>query len=107
MILLNEYIFVIIALIIVSAILPLLRNIIENRSHKIRTDCLMLANENDWISIEEIASISGTSTGKARRFIAYGIEQGIIFGQIENDMFVRSRYQDPNSVRLGWTNEDD
>jgi hypothetical protein len=103
---LNDYVFAILGLILISAILPFLRSVLETRSQRIKTHCLLAANDNEWISIEEIASISGTSVKKARQYIMQGIEKRIILGQLENDMFVRSRYRDPNEVFLGWVDDD-
>ena len=106
MICLDEYIIVIVSLIVISAILPILRSILPARSQKTGTDCLLIANDNDWISIEEIASMSRTSIKKARIHVSKGIEKGIILGHIENDMFVRSRYRDPNEILLGWSEDE-
>ena len=96
----------ILGLIVIAAILPILRNTLTTRYQRIRTDCLLIANEKDWISIEEIASISGTSTKKAMMHVSKAIEKGIILGHIENDMFVRSRYRDPNEILLGWSDDE-
>jgi len=103
---LDEYLIAIVGLIVISAILPILRSFLTARYQRIETECLLIANENDWISIEEIASISGTSTKRARMHVSKGIGKGIILGHIENDMFVRSRYRDPNEVSLGWSDDE-
>ena len=106
MIYLDEYLIIMMSLIVISAILPILRVILANRYEKLGTDCLLIANENDWISIEEIASECGTSIKKARIHVAKGIEKGIILGHVENDMFVRSRYRNPNEVMFGWSEDE-
>lgn len=98
---LNDYVIVILALILISALLPFLQKLLADRSNRIRTSCLLAANDNDWISIEEIASVAGASMKKARQFVLQGVEKRIILGQVENDMFVRGRYRDPNEILLG------
>jgi hypothetical protein len=104
---LNDYVIVILALILISALLPFLQKSLVDRSNRIRTSCLLVANDNDWISIEEIASITGVSTKKARQFVLQGVEKRIILGQVENDVFIRSRYRDPNEIFLEWPDDID
>jgi hypothetical protein len=103
---LDEYFIAILGLIAISAILPIIKSILTARYEKIGIGCFLIANENDWISIEEIASISNTSIKKARTHVKEGIEKGIILGHIENDMFVRSRYRDPNEILMGWPDDE-
>jgi hypothetical protein len=103
---LDEYLSVIVVLIIVSAFLPVLRTALANRYAKLRTDCLLIANENDWISIEEIALECGTSIKKTRTHVEKGIEKGVILGHVENDIFVRRRHRDPNEVMFGWPDDE-
>jgi hypothetical protein len=100
---LDDYLIAIMSLIIISAILPMMKSVLTTRYQRIGTECLLVANENDWIAIEEIASISRTSATKAMSHVSNGIKKGIIFGHIENGMFVRSRYCDPNEILLGWS----
>jgi hypothetical protein len=98
---------VILALILISALLPFLQKSLADRSNRIRTICLLAANDNDWISIEEIASIAAASIKKARQFVLQGVEKRIILGQVENDVFIRDRYRDPNEIFLGWPDDTD
>jgi hypothetical protein len=93
-------------LIIVSALLPVLKTALDNRYAKLGTNCLLVANENDWISIEEIALECGTLLKKTRTHVEKGIEKGVILGHVENDIFVRRWHRDPNEVMFGWSDEE-
>ena len=46
---------------------------------------------NRWITIEEIAELVGVSIRTAKRHVVRGIGEKIIIGNLENNMFERSR----------------
>jgi hypothetical protein len=56
--------------------------------------------------MEEIASVVGTSARRARGYIIAGIARRVVLGSLENDVFVRNRYRNPDEVSLGWPEDE-
>jgi len=77
-------------IVLISVIIPFLENYLRNRNEKIKTECLLVANNHQWISIEEIAELVGVSIRIAIKYVVRGINEKIIIGSFENNMFARS-----------------
>jgi len=75
---------------LISVIMPFLENYLRNRNERIKTECLLVANNHKWISVEEIAGLVGVSIRTATKHVARGIDEKIIIGNFENNMFERN-----------------
>jgi hypothetical protein len=89
---------VMILLALISGALPFLERIFQNRRNKIKAECLLIANEFEWISVEEIAIHVGTSIKTAKKNIEWGIKERIILGNFENNMFERTSQRNPKDI---------
>ncbi|MHA1576906.1 MAG: hypothetical protein ACTSU3_06060 [Candidatus Thorarchaeota archaeon] len=89
---------VLVLLMLTSASLPFIENRLRNRRDKIRIECLLIANNHKWISVEEISGIVGVSKRTAKQNIEWGIIERIIVGTFENNMFERSYQRTPEEV---------
>ena len=89
---------VLVLLVLISAALPLIEVRLKNRKEKTRIECLLTANDHEWISIEEIAGFVGVSMRTAVNNIEWGIIERIIVGELENNMFERSRHRNPEKI---------
>ncbi|MHA1864584.1 MAG: hypothetical protein ACTSWA_12505 [Candidatus Thorarchaeota archaeon] len=89
---------VLVLLVLISAALPLIETRLKNRKEKTRIECLLTANDHEWISIEEIAGLVGVSMRTAVNNIEWGIIERIIVGELENNMFERSRHRNPEKI---------
>jgi len=85
-------------ILLVSATLPFIENWLKNRKERIRIDCLQIANNHKWISIEEISGIVGVSSKTVEKNIEWGINERIIVGVFENNMFERTYQRTPEEV---------
>ena len=89
---------VLVLLMLISGALPFLEVRLKKRNDKIKIDCLLIANDHDWISVEEIALHVGTSMRGAKKNIEWGIKERIILGNFENNMFERKSQRNPKDV---------
>lgn len=89
---------VLVLLVLISAALPLIEVRLKNRKEKTRIECLLTANDHEWISIEEIAGLVGVSMRTAVNNIEWGIIERIIVGELESNMFERSRHRNPEKI---------
>lgn len=89
---------VLVLLVLISAALSLIEVRLKNRKEKTRIECLLTANDHEWISIEEIAGFVGVSMRTAVNNIEWGIIERIIVGELENNMFERSRHRNPEKI---------
>lgn len=74
---------------LISVALPFLENYLTKRKEKIKVECLLVANNHQWISIEEIVDHVGVSMRTVTKNIEWGIKENIIIGTLENNMFER------------------
>ncbi|MHA1864546.1 MAG: hypothetical protein ACTSWA_12310 [Candidatus Thorarchaeota archaeon] len=89
---------VMLLLILISAALPFIDVRLKNRQEKIRMHILQTANDHKWISIEEISGIVGVSSKTVAKNIEWGINERIIVGVFESNMFERSYQRTPEEV---------
>jgi len=89
---------VLVLLMLISGALPLIEIRLKNRKEKTRIECLLTANDHEWISIEEISGLVGVSMKTAVQNIEWGIIERIIVGELENNMFERSHHRNPEEV---------
>jgi len=89
---------VLVLLMLISGALPLIEIRLKNRKEKTRIACLLVANDHEWISVEEISGLVGVSIGTAVQNIEWGIIERIIVGELENNMFERSHHRNPEEV---------
>jgi len=89
---------VLILLMLISGALPLIEIRLKKRKEKTRIACLLVANDHEWISVEEISGLVGVSIGTAVQNIEWGIIERIIVGELENNMFERSHHRNPEEV---------
>ncbi len=89
---------VLILLMLISGLLPLIETRLKNRKEKSRIECLLTANNHEWISIEEIAGLVGVSMRTAVQNIEWGIIERIIVGELENNMFERRFHRTPEEI---------
>ena len=75
---------------LISVTFPFLENYLRKRNEKIKIECLLVANNHQWISIEEIAGLVGVSIRTTTKHVEWGIKEKIIIGSLENNMFERS-----------------
>ena len=85
-------------LVLISSALPFVEVRLAKRRNKIKAECLLLANEFEWISAEEIALHVGISVKKAQKNIEWGIKERIILGNFENNMFERISQRNPEDI---------
>lgn len=85
-------------LMLISAALPFIESRLKNRREKIRIECLLIANNHKWISVEEISGIVGVSKRTVLQNIEWGIIERIIVGTFENNMFERSYQRTPEEI---------
>jgi hypothetical protein len=85
-------------LMLISGGLPFLEVRLHERNKKKKIECLLIANEYAWISIEEIALYARTSIRGAKRNLEWGIKEHIILGNFENNMFERISHRNPEDV---------
>ena len=64
---------VLVLLMLISGALPLIEIRLKNRKEKKRIECLLTANDHEWISIEEISGLVGVSMRTAAKNIEWGI----------------------------------
>ena len=76
---------------LIAVSLPFLESFIHKRNHKVRAECLLIANSHQWVSIEEIAGLLDISIGSTIKHVEWGIKERIIIGSLENNMFERRR----------------
>ena len=89
---------VLILLMLISGGLPFLEVRLHKRNNKIKIECLLIANEHEWISLEEIALLVGTSIRGTRRNLEWGIKEQVLIGNFENDMFERITKRSQNDI---------
>ena len=89
---------VLVLLMLISGALPLIEVRLKKRKEKIRIECLLTANDHEWISIEEISGLVGVSMRTAITSIEWGIIERIIVGELENNMFERSHHRNPEKI---------
>lgn len=89
---------VMVLLMLISGGLPFLEVRLKKRSDKIKAECLLIANEYNWISVEEIALHASTSLRGAKKNIEWGIKERIILGNLENNMFERIAQRNPEDI---------
>lgn len=89
---------VMVLLMLISGALPFLKVRLNKRNDKIKVECLLIANEHEWISVEEIAYLAKTSIRGAKRNLLWGIKERIILGNLENNMFERISQRDPSDI---------
>ena len=86
----DEYLSIVaVLLMLISGTLPFLESYLKKRNEKNKIECLLVANSHQWISIEEIAGHVGISIRRATKHIEWGINERIIIGSYENNMFER------------------
>ena len=59
---------------------------------------MLVANEHDWISAEEIALLVGTSVRGAKRNLEWGVKERVVIGNLENNMFERITKRSQNDI---------
>lgn len=74
---------------LISGALPFIETHLKNRKEKNRIECLLIANNHEWISIEEISGLVGVSMKTVAQNIEWGITERIILGTFDNNMFER------------------
>lgn len=89
---------VLVLLMLISGALPFLEVRLKKRNDKIRIECLLVANEHEWISLEEIAYLVGTSMRGAKKNLEQGIKERIVIGNFENNMFERITQRNPRDI---------
>ncbi len=89
---------VLVLLMLVSGALPFIETYLKKRKEKIMIECLLTANNHEWISIEEIAGLVGVSMRTAVQNIEWGIIERIIVGELENNMFERRFHRTSEEV---------
>jgi len=89
---------VLVLLMLISGALPFIETYLKKRKEKITIECLLTANEHEWISIEEISGLVGVSMRTASKNIEWGINERIIAGVLENNMFERRFHRTPEEV---------
>ncbi|MGY5859446.1 MAG: hypothetical protein RTU63_08750 [Candidatus Thorarchaeota archaeon] len=89
---------VLVLLMLISGALPFLEARLHKRNTKIKIECLLTANEHDWISAEEIALLVGTSVRGVKRNLEWAIKERIIVGNLENNMFERITKRSHNDI---------
>lgn len=80
--------------------IPFLEDYLQKRNHKIKIECLQITNNHQWISIEEIAGLVRISIRIATKHVEWGINERIIIGSIENNMFERHRERTREEISL-------
>ena len=86
----ESLIVVLVLIMLISMAMPFLEDHLEKKREKNRIKCLLVANGHHWVSIEEIAGHVRVSMRTARKNIEWGINERIILGTLENNMFERS-----------------
>ena len=89
---------VLVLLMLISAALPFIETRWKNRKEKIRIECLLTANGHEWISIEDISGLVGVSIRTAAMNIEWGINERIIAGHLDNNMFERRFHRTPEEI---------
>jgi len=87
-----------ILLVLICSALPFLEVRLQKRNDRIKIVCLLIANEHDWISAEEITLHAGTSLRSVKRNLEWGIKGRIILGNFENNMFERISQRNPEDI---------
>ena len=89
---------VLVLLMLISGALPLIEIRLKNRKEKTRISCLLVANDHEWISVEEISGLVGVSIATAVKNIEWGINERIIAGHLDNNMFERRFHRTPEEI---------
>lgn len=89
---------VMVLLMLISGALPFLEVRLNKRNDRIKVECLLVANENEWISVEEIAYLVSTSIRGVKKNLEWGINERIVIGNLESNMFERISQRDPSDI---------